>query len=158
MKKSATLRPLLLSAALALLSLGMCGAKSGTTSQTEDKAVTEITSVEQFSAIVNQAGDKLLGFDLYADWCNPCRLLTPRLEKIAQEHKARVIFYRINVDKLPQLAKAFRVSSIPLVAFVKNKTVVAGLQGLQPESEYVAAIIQHATEIEPAMQGGAGGS
>jgi thioredoxin 1 len=103
-------------------------------------SITEIITADQFSSVIEGAGDKLLGFDLYASWCGPCLMLTPTLEKISKEKSASITFYRINVEKLPQLAKAFDVDGIPLVAFMKNKTLLGSMVGLQPAAEYLAAI------------------
>jgi thioredoxin 1 len=74
----------------------------------------------------------------------PCRILAPTLEKIAQSNLSKVTFYRINIDKFPQVARDFGVSGIPLVVFMKNKKVVQQFVGVQPEDDYVRAIIQNA--------------
>lgn len=57
--------------------------------------------------------------DLYADWCAPCRMLAPILEEIADEHSEYKIC-KINVDKSPAIAAAFRASSIPMLVVVKD--------------------------------------
>lgn len=57
--------------------------------------------------------------DLYADWCAPCRMLAPILEEIADEHLEYKIC-KINVDKSPEIAAAFRASSIPMLVVVKD--------------------------------------
>lgn len=57
--------------------------------------------------------------DLYADWCAPCRMLAPILEEIADEHSEYKIC-KINVDKSPAIAAAFRASSIPMLVVVKE--------------------------------------
>lgn len=57
--------------------------------------------------------------DLYADWCAPCRMLAPILEEIADEHSEYKIC-KINVDKSPAIAAAFKASSIPMLVVVKD--------------------------------------
>lgn len=126
-------RILILGLACSLPTLNGCSSNHG-------GSITEITSTEQFASVIDSAADKLLGFDLYASWCGPCLMLTPVLEKIAKDNSASITFYRINVEKLPQLAKAFNVGGIPLVAFMKNKTLLGSMVGLQPAAEYLAAI------------------
>lgn len=69
--------------------------------------------------------------DLYADWCGPCRMLAPILSDLESEYPD-VKFCKINVDNDPELAKAFNVSSIPMVALVKNNTFVDLSVGLVP--------------------------
>jgi thioredoxin len=108
-----------------------------------EKVVKDITSDEEFKKILEEAKDKLLGFDLYADWCLPCRKLSPLLEEIAKENKDKITFYKINVDKLPNLAAAFRVQGIPYVVFVKNMEGVFALTGLHPKDAYERAIDQY---------------
>jgi len=104
--------------------------------------VTEITTLEQFESILDKAGSSLLVFDLYADWCMPCRILSPMLKTVAEENRDKAAVYKINVDKLPALANAFGVSGIPFVVFVKNKTAVHALTGVQAKDTYVRAIEQ----------------
>jgi thioredoxin len=142
MGNTRTVKSIAILAVMALLFLNTCGGKQHDRGKPagSGSAVIEITSTEEFSAIIDTSGERLLGFDLYANWCGPCRMLAPILEKIAQENTARITFFRIDVDKFPQLAKAFKVSGIPTVAFVRNKRVLSGLVGLQPESEYIKAI------------------
>jgi rhodanese-related sulfurtransferase/thiol-disulfide isomerase/thioredoxin len=144
-------RILMLGLTLAALSLAGCASKKDGSAPATAAAITEITSDEQFTAVIEGAGEKLLGFDLYAPWCAPCRALAPMLERIAADNQNRITFYRVNVDKLPQVAQAFRVGGIPLVAFVKKKAVVGGLEGLQPADQYLAAI----DEIAPRKSEGA---
>ena len=66
--------------------------------------------------------EKYEGFviiDLYADWCGPCRMLAPTIAELEEEY-TDVKFCKINVDEEPELARAFGVSSIPMIAAVKN--------------------------------------
>lgn len=104
------------------------------------KVVSVIKNMEELNSIVEKAGQRLLLFDLYADWCRPCKILSPILEKIAVEQLDKVSVYKINVDNNPQIASAFNVSGIPLVVFVKNKKAVYALTGLQSKDAYIEAI------------------
>ncbi len=61
--------------------------------------------------------------DLYADWCAPCKMLAPIVEELEGE-LTDIKFCKINVDKEPELAAMFKVSSIPMIAVVKNNTLV----------------------------------
>jgi thioredoxin 1 len=113
--------------------------------ETNSGPIKTLTSAILLDTIIEKAGSSLLAFDLYADWCMPCRILSPTLEKIAQSNLSKVTFYRINIDKFPQIARDFGVSGIPLVVFMKNKKVVQQFVGVQPEDEYVRAINQNAS-------------
>lgn len=113
--------------------------KKPTAKQTARSVIT-IESEEQFKAIVDTSGDRLLVFDLYADWCMPCKILSPLLEEIAKENKGKASFYKINVDKHKRIAAMFGVSGIPFVVFVKNKTGVHALTGVLPRARYQRVI------------------
>ena len=74
----------------------------------------------------------LVVIDLYADWCGPCRMLAPVLSELEGEYP-EVKFCKINVDNDPELAKAFNVKNIPMVAFVKDNTFVDLSVGFVPK-------------------------
>jgi thioredoxin 1 len=76
----------------------------------------------------------LVVIDLYADWCGPCRMLAPILAQLEGEYP-EVKFCKINVDDEPELAKSFNVTSIPMVAFVKNNTFADLSIGLVPKDK-----------------------
>ncbi len=105
-----------------------------------DGAVQHITTVDELKAVLEANPGRLLMFDLYADWCGPCRILSPMIEEIAQEQKDYVSAYKINVDESPQLASVFGVSGIPFVVFVKDKQPVHALTGVQPRATYIRVI------------------
>lgn len=56
--------------------------------------------------------------DFYADWCGPCKMIAPYMEKFAQEYDGRLKVYKIDVDKEKKLANAFQIRSIPVVMFI----------------------------------------
>lgn len=89
---------------------------------------------------VGAAAERLMLIDLYADWCAPCRHLSPILEALAREHAETVQVYKVNVDQSEELARYFAVRGIPHVAFVRKGQTVLTLQGLQPKANYEKAI------------------
>jgi thioredoxin 1 len=109
----------------------------------ESKAVKSISSNDEFNSVVANAGAGLLVFDLYADWCVPCRILSPTIEKIAENNQSKASFYKINIDSVPQVAQTFGVRGIPHVAFMKNGAVVKALVGLHPEEAYEKVLAEH---------------
>ena len=74
----------------------------------------------------------LVVIDLYADWCGPCRMLAPVLAELESEY-TDVKFCKVNVDNDPELAKAFNVQSIPMVAFVKDNVFADVSVGFVPK-------------------------
>lgn len=83
--------------------------------------------------------DKLVVVDFYADWCMPCRFLSPVLEKLSKQFRD-VEFYKINVDENQELAFEYGISSIPTVLFFRRGKVVGGFVGAMPESMIKAEI------------------
>lgn len=57
--------------------------------------------------------------DFYADWCGPCRQLSPRLEALAKKYAGKIDVYKVNVDNETELASVFGVQSIPMLLFIK---------------------------------------
>ncbi|MCU4156779.1 thioredoxin [Carboxylicivirga sp. A043] len=56
--------------------------------------------------------------DFYADWCGPCKMLSPVLDKIQKEYDGKVQIYKINTDKQKELAATFGIRSLPTIVFV----------------------------------------
>lgn len=60
--------------------------------------------------------------DFYADWCGPCRMLSPTLERLANEFAGKVRIVKVNIDHSPELAREYRVQAVPtLVAFLDGE-------------------------------------
>lgn len=70
--------------------------------------------------------------DFYATWCGPCRMVSPIVDEIAQE-ESDVKVCKVDVDAQPELAQMFRVSSIPMLAVIKDGKVVNQSVGAKPK-------------------------
>jgi len=73
--------------------------------------------------------------DLWAEWCGPCKQLSPLLEKLAAEYKGRFILAKVDVDSNPRLSQMFQVQSIPAVFAVIGESAGPLFQGAIPEAE-----------------------
>jgi putative thioredoxin len=80
--------------------------------------------------------------DFWATWCQPCKQLSPILEKLADEYAGRFVLAKIDVDANQQIAQAMGIQSIPLVAAALRGQLVPLFQGAQPEAQVRAAIDQ----------------
>ena len=80
--------------------------------------------------------------DFYADWCGPCRRVSPIMEKMAEEYEGRLLVYKINVDQERELATAFNVKSIPMVLFVPMEGQPMMQVGALPEEGYKKVIVE----------------
>lgn len=85
-------------------------------------------------------GDRPAVIDFYADWCAPCKMVSPILDELSVEYDGKVRFYKVNTEKDPEVAKAFGISSIPTMLFagMEGKPVV--LRGAQSKSALVKQI------------------
>lgn len=86
-----------------------------------------------------KTSDKPVLLDFYADWCGPCRMVSPIVEEIAAENPQYLIG-KINVDKEPELAQQFKVLSIPTLAVIKNGAVINRSVGARPKTEILAML------------------
>ena len=91
-----------------------------------------VVTKDNFKTEVEEHSGLLL-IDLYADWCGPCKMLAPILTELESEYPD-VKFCKINVDTEPELARAFNVSSIPMLAFVKDNTFADLSVGYVPKA------------------------
>jgi putative thioredoxin len=73
--------------------------------------------------------------DFWAEWCEPCKTLGPLLEKRATDGAGRFLLAKVDIDRNPQLAQAFRVQGIPAVLAVAKGQLVDGFEGALPEPE-----------------------
>ena len=73
--------------------------------------------------------------DFYADWCGPCRMLSPVFKELATEYAGEVIMYKVDVDKEKELAGLFGVSSIPMLFFIPVDGRPQVIRGALPKGE-----------------------
>lgn len=84
-----------------------------------------------FELEVNKSTVPVL-IDFWAPWCGPCRMLSPIVDEIAQEMKG-IKVCKVNIDEQPELAAAFKVRSVPTLAFVKDGELVEKAVGVRPK-------------------------
>jgi putative thioredoxin len=91
-------------------------------------------TVENFETDVIAASEKtIIVLDFWADWCGPCKTLTPILEKLAVEYGGRFRLAKVNSDEQQEISAMFGIRSIPTVIALKAQKPVSAFQGAQPE-------------------------
>jgi len=85
-------------------------------------------------------GDKPVIIDFYADWCQPCKIVSPILEEIAQEYDGKVDVYKIDTEDQQELAAMFGIKSIPSILFVPKDEQPQMAQGALPKETIEKAI------------------
>jgi len=86
---------------------------------------------------------KVQVLDFYADWCGPCRAMSPAIEALMTEHNvegSNVEIKKINVDSEPELTAKYEIRSIPVLVFLKDGEVIQKSVGVQPKDKIVAKI------------------
>lgn len=80
--------------------------------------------------------------DFWAEWCGPCRMMSPVIDELAAAYDGKVTFGKINVDNEMELAQQFGVSSIPTLVVLKDGAEVKRFIGVTPKAELQKAIDQ----------------
>lgn len=102
----------------------------------------KIITDASFEADVLNASKPVI-IDFWAEWCGPCRALTPIFTEVATTMHNQVTFGKINIDEHPQLASKYGVMSIPTLILFKNGEVVTVKMGLLSRSQLIAFIEEH---------------
>ncbi len=120
-------------------------------------SIDEQKAVERFRKdVVDPSQTSLVIVDFWAEWCGPCKALTPVLEKVAGEYADKgVVLAKINVDEEQFIAAQFQVRSIPMVYAMFQGQPVADLTSARTETQLKAAIDQLLTQL-PVQAGAAG--
>ncbi len=110
--------------------------------------VIEVTEETFNTEVVERSRTTPVIMDLWAEWCGPCKQLSPVLEKLAAEAAGQWILVKVDVDANPQLSAALQVQSIPMVVAVLGGQLVDGFLGAMPEAQVRQWISQVLTVAE----------
>ena len=75
--------------------------------------------------------------DFWAEWCGPCRMVSPILDEIATEYADKIEIVKVNVDEEPQLAMQYGVTGIPMMAVFQGGTIAKQMVGARPKNAIV---------------------
>ena len=94
---------------------------------------------QDFNEVV-LASDQPVIVDFWAEWCGPCQLVAPELEKIQAEYDGKIKVVKLNIDENPQLASRSGVMSIPTIALFQNGDLKAQVVGARPKEDILAGL------------------
>lgn len=116
-------------------------------SELVDNAPVTVTD-ETFQAEVIDYSDNMpVLIDFWAEWCGPCKMVAPILEKLAGEYAGKIRVAKVDTDANPGLAQYFRIMSIPTIMILKNRTQVFSQPGAFPEAAF-RDLIEQAIALE----------
>lgn len=146
-----TKRTLLLTAVVFSLLFSNCRAenpKRSSSGPAAENAVVYLTN-ETFKKLVfdyevnkewKYEGSKPAIIDFYADWCSPCRQLSPLVEEIAKEYAGKIVVYKVDTEKEKTLSQSLGISGLPTLLFIPAEGSPKVLMGLLPKESLVKAI------------------
>ncbi len=119
---------------------------------TETKAQIIDVTAETFMAEVIEKSKQLpVLLDFWADWCEPCKNLTPILHSIAEKYPDALVLAKVDTDQEQMLAQQMGIQSLPTVALLKGGQIVDNFMGVKSEGEIVAWLSEHIElSVEPA--------
>ena len=97
-----------------------------------------IVNIDESNAaqlLIDESHKRPVVVDFWADWCEPCKVLMPLLEKIANEYKGAFLLAKVNADEQQMITQQFGVRSLPTVMVMQNGQPVDGFAGAQPEAQ-----------------------
>ena len=101
--------------------------------------IVKTSSDQTFARDVLKSGKPVL-VDFYADWCGPCRRLSPVVEALAKKYDGKVVFFKLNVDSCPKTSELYSVQAIPALKIFRNGKVVAETIGEIAEADIDAKL------------------
>jgi putative thioredoxin len=110
----------------------------------------DVTDASFETDVLDRSTETTVVVDLWADWCGPCRVLGPILEKVVGEARD-VELVKVDVDANPRTAATFRVQSIPAVYAIRDRKVVDSFVGALPEPavrQWIASLTPAPTEVD----------
>ena len=125
----------------------------------ENSVIIEVITENFMAEVIERSKETPVIVDFWAPWCEPCKQLTPIIEKIIKEKNGNVILAKMNIDESPEVAQQLKIQSIPAVMAFNDGQPVDGFVGVQPEkniSEFVNKIssLKNSSTIEENINAG----
>jgi thioredoxin len=116
--------------------------------------VKDVTDDEFEKEVVDRSRDLPVVVDFWAAWCGPCKMVAPEMEKLAEKYDGSIDVVKVDVDANPRLSQAFRIMSIPTIAFFRPGQQPMAVFGFRPleQLEQQFDLPAYAAAAEPASQ------
>src|SRR5215212_11195850 len=101
---------------------------------TNDRFIVETTRETFERDVIGRSSEQPVVVDFWAEWCRPCRMLGPVLERLAEEYGGKFVLVKANTEQVPELASGFGVRSIPAVFGLRDGKIRDSFVGVLPES------------------------
>ncbi len=130
--------------------------------------VQSVKEVDQFDQLISDPERAVL-VDFWAEWCGPCKMLSPVIERLAREYDGRMNFVKVNIDEFPEISSRYKVRSIPTTIIFRQGKAASRFTGFKPEQAFRPHLERYALQVEggaapesdgaeaPAAEGGGGG-
>ena len=96
--------------------------------------IVDIDETNAAALLIEESHKRPVVIDFWADWCEPCKMLMPVLEKLANEYNGAFLLAKVNADEQQMISQQFGVRSLPTVMIMQNGQPVDGFMGAQPEN------------------------
>ena len=93
----------------------------------------DVTDKDFEEKVIEGSKEKLILVDFWAEWCVPCNILSPVLEKVVDSYKGKVVLLKLNVDDNPETSNNYGINAIPAVKLFKDGKLVDEFIGVVPE-------------------------
>lgn len=105
--------------------------------------VVDVTFENAEQMLIEESQRRPVLIDFWADWCSPCKMLMPILDKLVREYDGQVMLAKVDCDRLQPIAEQFGVRSLPTVILMKDGQPIDGFVGAQPESAVREMLEKH---------------
>ena len=106
-------------------------------SMNKNSVIIEVITENFMSDVIEQSKETPVIVDFWAPWCEPCKQLTPIIEKIIKEKNGKVILAKMNIDESPEVAQQLKIQSIPAVMAFNDGQPIDGFIGVQSEKSII---------------------
>ena len=89
------------------------------------------------------SSDRLVVVDFWAQWCGPCKILSPIMDNLSETFENKVKIAKVNVDEQPELTTRFKIMSLPTILFFKDGEIIEKIAGMRNEADLQKTIERH---------------